>query len=255
MDKGVTALQDNALLKYGYKERVVIHYNFIYGFPREKSEQYREMIEVIPRLYHLTPPVSRSEAIITRFAPLQTNTVRFGVRTKPLHHRYYDSLFSLEFLDQTGFSLDGYAYYFERYLEFGDEMSELYAQVVSQINHWKRQHREREVTLEYVDTGTAIHIRDTRYSESPDELTLNGVQRAVYLACDSAPVRVEDVAENVIKTSRYTTLEVEHSLNDLDAARLIARDGSRVFGLAVPADVSQERLASGWKNHWISIFK
>lgn len=255
MDKGVTGVQNVALLKYGYKERIVIHYNFIYGFPGERAEQYRQMIEQIPRLYHLIPPVSRSEAIITRFAPMQNNTVRFGIETKPLHHRCYDSLFSVDFLKDTGFSLDGYAYYFERYLDFSDEMSELYAQVVSQINHWKRLHREREVTLQYVDDGDVIHIRDTRYSETGAEPMLAGVHRAAYLACDNAPVSVENLVSTVATTGQYTTHEVERSLEDLDALRLVWREGPRIFGLAIPVDVSQERIASGWRDQWTAIFK
>jgi hypothetical protein len=254
MDKGVTGMQNVALLKFGYRERIVIQYNFIYGFPGETAEHYRWMIEQIPRLYHLTPPVSRSEAIITRFAPLQNNTIRFGVRQKPLHHSCYDSLFSVEFLKETGFSLDDYAYYFERYLDFSDEMSELYAQVVPQINHWKRQHREREVALEYVDDGDVVHVRDTRYSEAATELTLAGAQRAAYLACDDAPVNAEKLVATLANTGQYTGPEIERSLGDLDEARLVWREGPRIFGLAIPADFSQERIASGWRNQWTSIF-
>ena len=255
MDKGVTGVQNVALLKYGYKERVVIHYNFIYGFPGETAEHYHQMIKQIPRLYHLIPPVSRSEAIVTRFAPLQNDTVRFGVQTKPLHHRCYDSLFSIEFLKETGFSLDGYAYYFERYLGFSDEMSEVYAQVVSQINHWKHLHREREVILEYIDDGELVHIRDSRYSETASELRLEGVHRDAYLACDHSPVSVENLVATLTEGGKYSRREIESALDELDEMRLVWREDQRVFGLAIPADVTAERLSSAWRNHWIAVYR
>jgi ribosomal peptide maturation radical SAM protein 1 len=255
MDKGVTAIQNVALLKYGYLERVVVHYNFIYGFPSEKAESYQRMVEQIPRLYHLMPPVSRSEAIITRFAPLHMDTTRFGVSLRPMHHRCYDSLFSKDFLVNTGFALDDYAYYFERYLEFSDEMSELYAQVVAQVNFWKRQHRERDVTLEYSDTGESLDFRDSRFCSAGQTLKLRGVQRNAYLACDIAPINVESLVANLSSKCGCTEHAVVSALGELDEARLVWRDGERIIGLAVPAPVARERHESRWKERWTAIYK
>jgi len=255
MNKGVAAIQNVMLLKRGYLERIVVHYNFIYGFPNEKSEWYERMIEQIPRLYHLIPPVSRSEAIITRFAPLHMNTSRFGISRKPVHHRCYDSLFSADFLATSGISLDDYAYYFERYLNFSEEMSELYAQVVAQINFWKRQHREREVTLEYVDTGDLIEFKDSRFFADAEILRFSGVHREAYLACDVKSTNVDNLASDLSTKFSYTERDVMRALVDLDEARLVWRENRRIIGLAVPAAVARERHESDWKERWTAIYK
>jgi hypothetical protein len=255
MDKGVSAIQNVALLKHGYLNEIVIHYNFLYGIPGETVEQYQEMRLGIPRLYHLTPPVSRSEAIVTRFAPLHADPGRFGSSiTKPVHHRCYDVLFSSEMLSSTGLSLDDYGYYFERYLEFDEELIGLYQQCVTQINHWKRQHREREVTLDYEDCGDSMIVRDTRFGEC-QSVYLNRTERAVYLACDEAPVSMETLAASVCHEVGYADHQLTSIMDRLDEDRLIWREGVRAFGLAVPREIAAKHFASGWRTQWTSIYR
>jgi ribosomal peptide maturation radical SAM protein 1 len=254
MDKGVTGIQNVALIKYGYLNRIVIHYNFIYGFSGETPEYYHSMLEQIPRLYHLIPPVSRTEAIITRFAPMQADTSRFGSTETPRHHRCYDVLFSEAFLNCSGFSLDDYAYYFERYLDFTDELSEAYAHIVAQINHWKRQHRERVVRFDFVDDGHSLRFTDSRFSEAPKTPSVSGVHRAAYLACNNAPVRIDSLVEDLAATGQYSNAEVVSAFADLDDARMVWKEGERVLGLAVPSNVADERIDSEWRYRWTAIF-
>ena len=112
MDKGVSGMQNVFLLREGFRFGIQINYNFLYGLPGERAEWYARMVKLLPRLFHLTPPYSRTETIVTRFAPLQADPGRFGIATEPRHHRCYECLFSEEFLSRTQFELDNYAYYF-----------------------------------------------------------------------------------------------------------------------------------------------
>ena len=86
MDKGVRGIHNVQLLKWGYLNKIVMHYNLLYGFPDDEFEDYRRLVENIPQLYHLMPPISRTEVIVTRFAPLQADPARFGVEKTPVHH-------------------------------------------------------------------------------------------------------------------------------------------------------------------------
>jgi ribosomal peptide maturation radical SAM protein 1 len=79
MDKGVTGIQNVHLLRQGYIHGIQINYNILYGLPGEKPEWYERMTKLLPRLFHFTPPVTRTETIVTRFAPLQANPSRFGM--------------------------------------------------------------------------------------------------------------------------------------------------------------------------------
>jgi ribosomal peptide maturation radical SAM protein 1 len=254
MDKGVTGIQNVSLLKHGYLNEIVIHYNFLFGIPGETADHYRELRQNFPRLYHLTPPVSRSEAIVTRFAPLQNNPDRFGFTVKPVHHRCYDVLFSQDTLARTGFSLDDYAYYFARHRDFSDEMLVLYHQCIAQINHWKAQHRDREVTLDYEDDGDRLRVRDSRYGDET-VTCLGGVARATYLACDAAPALLKDLVPPVCNEFECAADEVMAAVDLLDDRRLIWRERDRILGLAVPRAIAEARLASNWRMQWVSIFR
>jgi len=254
MDKGVTGIENVSLLKQGYLHEIVVHYNFLFGIPGETAQHYRDLRNRIPALYHLTPPVSRSEAIVTRFAPLHADPERFGFETAAVHHRCYDVLFSRDMLARTGFSLDDYAYYFARHREFDEEMLDLYNQCVAQINHWKAQHREREVTLDYVDTGDGLLVRDTRYGDEK-VTSLAGVARSTYLACDAAPVRVAALIASVSDELKCSADDVTTALDLLDDERFIWRERDRVLGLAVPQTVANARFVSNWRTQWISIHR
>ncbi len=254
MDKGVSGIQNVSLLKQGYLNEIVIHYNFLYGIPGETVADYREMRHNIPRLYHLTPPVSRSEAIVTRFAPLQADPERFGYEKDAVHHRCYDVLFSQKVLAATGISLDDYCYYFARHRDFEEDILDLYNQCVAQINHWKKQHRDREVTLDFIDDDGGLRFRDTRYDDA-QEIRVGPVARAAYLACHDAPISLGRMAPGICAGLGCSESEIEDAVGMLDEERLIWREDDKLFGLAVPREIADARLASNWRAQWISIYR
>lgn len=255
MDKGVTAVQNVALLRYGYIHGVLVHYNLIYGIPGESAGAYRQMLERIPRLYHLMPPVSRTEAIVTRFAPMHTTPHRFGWLSTPRHHRCYDVLFGADFLETTKFDLDDYAYYFEPYEDFASEMKELYAQVVLQVNHWKRLHRERVVVFTYADDGERVVLEDSRFHAEPATSVLDGLAREVYLACTRGPTNLERLATALVDGGRCTRAELDAVVARLDDARAVWWDGRMLLALAVPRDVCDAHVANGWRQRWTAVYK
>ncbi|WP_299656274.1 RiPP maturation radical SAM C-methyltransferase [uncultured Jannaschia sp.] len=253
MDKGVSGIQNVALLKYGFLERVIVHYNFLYGIPGETLSDYEEMVERLPLLYHFTPPVSRTEAIITRFAPMHENASAFGCRDKPVHHASYDVLFSEDILEQSGFLLDDYAYYFERYFDFTPEMAAVYGKVVRQINHWKKLHRERSVLLTVDDLGDRLEVTDTRHL-GPRTYTLPNLESRVYRLCDEKPVTIEAIVASA-ETFDADPLAVRDALARLEGERLLWREGSQIFGLATPGSIAHAHVESNWNKRWTAIYR
>jgi len=254
MDKGVSGIQNVALLKYGYLERIVVHYNFLYGIPGETLADYEEMVEKIPMMYHLIPPVSRTEAIITRFAPMHENAAAFGCMDKPVHHASYDVLFSEETLRSTGFSLDDYAYYFERYFDFAPEMEKVYGQVVRQINHWKKLHRDRFVSLTADDVGDAVRVTDTRFGVERT-FDLPSLESAVYRLCDEKPVTADAVESMASERTGAQPCAIAAALARLEEERLIWREGQQILGLATPGAVASAHAQSAWNKRWTAIYR
>ncbi len=257
MKKGVTGIHNVLCIKLGYLHRVDIIYNILVGFPGEKPEWYRAMTSRLPHIHHLIPPVGRTEVVVTRFAPLHEDTGLVGIRNAPKHHRGYDVMFSEEFLQRTGFSLDDYAYYFERHYDVSPELTNLHWELVYAVDGWKREHLLRDVFLTWERTeesseeAPGLVIRDSRLGE-PREFGLNEFQSRVYLACDGAPRTVAWLADELLKADA-TDGDLEETLSFLEQERLIWREEEQVLGLAVPEAVAQRHAASGWKRNWTAL--
>lgn len=248
MDKGVSGIQNVYLLKLGYRYGIQINYNLLYGLPGEQAEWYRTQIARLPSLFHLTPPVTRSEVIVTRNAPLHTSSGKFGYLKKPRHHRCYDTLFSEAFLQSTGFRLDDYAYYFERYFEWGDALPSLYWAFDRQVDRWKQQILQREVRLTWADGLDGLDIDDTRPMPSK-QLKLRGLHRAVYLQCDAAPCS----RQTIMSATACSESQLCEALDYLVTHRLVWVEGEQILGLAIPEAEFAKHQATQWHRGWTSV--
>ncbi len=249
MRKGVTGIQNVHTVKLGYRYGVLINYNILCAIPGEKHEWYLRMVDLLPRLYHLTPPVTRTETIVTRFAPLQTDPSFFNIATPPRHHRCYDSLFSQEFLQETGFCLDNYAYYFERPIPFDVKSHPTYRTLIFEVDHWKKLHTEREVELSFELDDNLLHIKDTRFDE-PREFELNEDDTTVYLACDGAPQTLAALA----RQTGLSPERVSECVSSLDREALVWIEDELVLGLATPANVFDSHRDRQWHRLWTSVY-
>jgi ribosomal peptide maturation radical SAM protein 1 len=252
MDKGVRGIDNVALLKWAYENRLVIDYNFLFGFPDDEVASYEAMLRKIPLLYHLTPPVSRTEIIVTRFAPLQFAPGRFGITSRPTHHPCYDVLFSESFRKERCFDLDDYCYYFERNFSYKPRLATLYNLIVDEINHWKSQHTARPVWLSYdVPDGGTARVSDARYGEAV-EVQLSPAASAVYLQCTNGPINKARL--NAVATSGGCEGTADEALDELRERRLLWEEGDLVIGLATPGDLTRERTGSGWTKEWSALY-
>ena len=249
MDKGVSGIQNVFLLREGFRFGIQINYNFLYGLPGERAEWYARMAKLLPRLFHLTPPYSRTETIVTRFAPLQMDPHRFGVATKPRHYRGYDSLFSEEFLSRTQFELDNYAYYFRRNFEYSPDAVPHYWALTTLIDRWKRQHLNRAVELTWADDSERVTIVDSRRREAPVVREISGLTRDVFLGCLDKPIARRELADDVGASASDT----EAAIGALDRDELIWTEDELVFGLAVPESIASDHRARGWQGQWTSV--
>jgi ribosomal peptide maturation radical SAM protein 1 len=252
MDKGVTAIKNVQLLKWGYLDGIDILYNLLFGFPDDEEADYAPMLERIPRLYHLAPPVSHSRVVVTRFAPLQTSPQRYGHADKPRHHRCYEILFSDAFLADTGMDLDDYCYYFDRWFPNSAQLREIYAQISIQAKHWKDQHRARDVYLAYERTGPDFVFEDTRYG-TPERFSITGRSAEVYALCDGAAMTFGALADQVAARSSDERAELQRELDGLDEKRLLWIEDDRIFGLGTPIERVQDHIEAGWKSEWVSL--
>lgn len=69
MDKGVTGYHNVRLLRDAESAGISLIWNYLYGFPGERDEDYEEIIRQIPALHHLGPPSDVNRIVLERFSP------------------------------------------------------------------------------------------------------------------------------------------------------------------------------------------
>lgn len=79
MDKGVSARQNIALMRYARAIGLNLTWNLLYAFPGDQVEDYEQTLALIPLLRHLAPPSGLSHLSIDRFSPYFDFPERYGV--------------------------------------------------------------------------------------------------------------------------------------------------------------------------------
>ena len=80
MDKGVTARQNIALMRYARAAGLTLTWNLLYAFPGDRVEDYEETLRVVPLLRHLEPPGGLSHLSLDRFSPYFDMPEKYGIR-------------------------------------------------------------------------------------------------------------------------------------------------------------------------------
>ena len=81
MDKGVSARQNIALLRYARSASVEMNWNLLYGFPGDRAEDYLATLGLLPMLRHLQPPTALGRLSVDRFSPYHFAYQRYGIRS------------------------------------------------------------------------------------------------------------------------------------------------------------------------------
>ena len=190
MKKGVSASQNVFLLTLGRRFRIVIHYNILYGIPGETIEDYRQMVQLIPALYHLDPPSSVTVALFTKYSPLQEGRVD-GSSGSNTPAPSYDLVLSKEYLAVTGFDMSKYCYYFEGAYEPSDELKFWHYIVEIQCTHWANLYEGREVELWFKQTEEGIVFFDSRRHADGEWTAGNLDMRKLYFSLLEKPLLLE----------------------------------------------------------------
>jgi ribosomal peptide maturation radical SAM protein 1 len=79
MDKGVTARQNIALMRYARATGLTLTWNLLYAFPGDQAADYEQTLALVPLLRHLEPPGGMSHLSIDRFSPYFGAPEKYGI--------------------------------------------------------------------------------------------------------------------------------------------------------------------------------
>ena len=239
--KGVTAFQNIRLIKWCAELGVHLFWNVIYGLPGEPPDEYARMAEVMRALVHLEPPRLVPLAL-ERFSPYHQRPEAFGLI--PLGPRG-DYRLVYPMLDDD--TLAEIAYSFEYRHADGRDPAGYTRPLRDVVEMWRARRTDGFGSLSYRRGPKGLVVTDRRPGLRAFEYRFDDVETAVYLACeDGATLDDIDAALRAADVAPVRRDDLQGFLDELTAARLVHRDGTRYLGLALrrgSAGAGSDRVA------------
>jgi ribosomal peptide maturation radical SAM protein 1 len=225
MDKGVSAMQNIALMRWCAELGIQCSWNVLAGFPGEPPEEYARMAEVIPLLVHLDAPMSTARLRLDRFSPFHRDPKHYGFRrVRPSRAYFYVFPLGRREMSRLAYFFD-YDYADDRHPE------DYLAPVTRAVGTWTRGQRSGERPRLDAEFGTDdLVVTDTRPAAVAERHVLVGVAARVYELCDIArtiPALLRDPSLGRDET------ELRAVLDSLVTNRLMLTDKGRYLSLAV----------------------
>lgn len=181
MDKGVTARQNIALMRYARAVGLNLTWNLLYAFPGDQADDYEQTLALIPLLRHLSPPGGLSFLSIDRFSPYFDFPERYGITNKRPMKGYF-SVFPPHA------DIEKLAYHFVGDYGSGSrETPELMKRLETEVDQWMSLWNTEEEALPALAVTSLSEdtflLMDTRGLEETEEIQfLDREQVSVILA-------------------------------------------------------------------------
>jgi len=224
MVKGVTVMDNLAVMKDALANGVVLDGNLIIEFPGSSSEEVRETLVNLDFAFPFHP-LTTAAFFLGHGSPVDEAPKNYGIRARTMHHQAA-RLFPAGIGAELTLLIKGFR---------GDRAGQrkLWAPVQAKVKRWRQYHRSRNkmerLLLCYRDGGDFLIIRQ----ELPDKKVLHhrlrGISRQIYLACEE----ISDLPGLTGMFPSFTRQQIEKFLDDLVAKRLVFREQERFLALAV----------------------
>lgn len=223
MRKGVTVMDNVAALKFAQEAGIKLDGNLILEFPGSTEEEVRETCRV---LEYVVPyrPLKAAGFFLGHGSPVWRDPEKFGLKALT-PHPFNRQLYPKTLLAGMEMLILSYR---------GDRMEQRkkWLPVRDKIRSWREFHAARNTErppLAYRDGGEFIIIRQERPGSETLHHRLQGLSRAIYLACN-IPVTKEDLLR---RFSSIPERQLAAFLTDLDRKRLLFSDENLHLALAV----------------------
>jgi ribosomal peptide maturation radical SAM protein 1 len=228
--KGANALQNLQTLKWFSEGAIEVKWNFLYGFPGEDPADYAELLDLLPSIIHLAPPLAEGRVRLDRFSPYFANPAGWGM-ANPRPNRAFAYVYPFP-----QDALTRMAYYYEYDYADGRNPLDYVAPVLEVFDTWHQFHGT--VMLRAWDRPDGVLIlSDTRPCATAFQRRLTGLERQVYLHCDTGRTleNIVDVAASRGTREPAAAAAIQRMLDRWVADRLMARLDNRYLSLALRA--------------------
>ena len=226
MEKGVTVIENIAMMKECLAHAIQLEGNLITEFPGSSQQ---EVEETLANLDFVMPfsPLATASFFLGHGSPVDCDPKSFGIRAV-VHHPQNAKLFPKEILG--GLTLLVMDYRGDR-----TKQRKLWKPVVDKVRQWQDFHKQRKASaietppLSFRDGGSFLIIRQELQGRKVLQHKLRGQSRQIYLACERI-CSFDDLSQ------RFPAIAPERLrqfLIDLVQKRLMFAEGELYLSLAV----------------------
>jgi ribosomal peptide maturation radical SAM protein 1 len=227
MKKGVTGIQNMALLKWCREYGIEAAWNLLYGFPGETGEDYDTSARYASAIPHLRPPGAVAPIRLDRFSPNFNRAEDFGiVNIRPFAlYRYIYPL--------PPESIANLAYFFEYEHRDGRKPETYLTNMMEQVKVWK-ENAGGDLRKQY-NHQAELMVVDTRPGRPQMMYPFNGIQREIYDYCDEIRSRnaIAEFARQKAQTADGMDEALDVFLGQMEEWQLMVREGSQYLSVAV----------------------
>ncbi|MDO4478711.1 MAG: RiPP maturation radical SAM C-methyltransferase [Lachnospiraceae bacterium] len=240
LNKGVSAVQNVALLKYARQYQVMVIWNILINGIGETADDYRDMKNLMPLIEHLQPPDNIWNIIYMRDSVYHNHQEEYGLKLVP------DPVFKYLSPDNPDY-VENIAFHFVDENEKKDTMIVLAQIGLKQaVADWRKQWQKmgQLPRLEMYEEGQQLHIIDTRQIAPQRHLTLEGIEWDVYRAARE-PGSLKHILTVLTEAGcDYAPEQVEATLNSLCERSLMISLSGKYLALAIETDKTAAETVS-----------
>jgi ribosomal peptide maturation radical SAM protein 1 len=226
MKKGIMAIQNVNMMRWAKYYGIKVSWNILWGFPGEAEEDYYQQAALMPRLFHLYPPILCARIRMERFSPIFAEEQNF-----PTWFMRPDISYSHIYPEEV--ALEKVAYFFD--YEFKEGLApSVYEDTVQASEQWQRLWGGKvKPSLYFWVFKDFVQIEDLRNPQEPHSITLDEPQASIYRALSDQPHTALAVKTQINYKGSITKLE--QILQELGEAGLVMQDGKYYLSLAIPS--------------------
>ena len=176
MNKGTTCIQNIQTLKWCREFGIEAYWNWLYAIPGEDPTDYASMRNLVPLLFHLTPPTQYRRIRPDRFSAYADDPAAYGITRLETPRAYRCVYHGIGEPDLGQMTYTFHAEY--------PRWSAIYARELMEfIDEWKTR---SDAVLDVFPSPGTIRIVDTRARGEKKEYQFDGLAAKLYLLCDAA---------------------------------------------------------------------
>lgn len=223
MAKGMSVIENIAIMKYCSANAIQLDGNLIIGFPSSSQQEVNETVENIDFIFPFNP-LSTAMFFLGHGSPIQQDPKSYGII--PVIHKNYRALFPKNELESLHCLIQDYR---------GEKLiqQKMWMAVEKKVADWHFFHTSREdnspFPLSYRDGETFLIIRQELVNKKPLRHKLKGLSRNIYLFCEE----IQSIDNILTKFPTLSDEDLQNFLKDLHQKHILFFNDNQALSLAI----------------------